>query len=345
MASGCGKTIPHITHDKIGQPTNIDDFLTMLEYRLGKENIFQYQNGNIILVHINGEDAYTFNTALNGVCKRSTRVDGGRDHLVKSRPRVSMTSSNDGDFKFSVGEYFSTGLSIIQEHYKPDYEFAPTSRSGPSYCLNYPSSTAVYIGDSRFQSRFADIPFGWNSYLGLFKAGEKSTTDHYALILKNGFFEPYLKDQKAQFNSKIDELIIAKKAKAKEERERAWKIQQENARLMKIKRDSARIDISRKENIGRRICKNGTLTYQHYKGYVVMGKPATQKMSEAGQIVAQLEDFSSDKYRIKFRVLNFGIPGGKLKGNTSEYPFMGDFKIEPGLVYWDEVTDWFMCGD
>jgi len=60
--------------------------------------------------------------------------------------------------------------------------------------------------------------------------------------------------------------------------------------------------------------------------------------------VGFLEGYSKDGYRIKFRATGWATYSRKLKANPVSPPSFGDFNTKPGVIYWDDVKDWFLCG-
>lgn len=100
------------------------------------------------------------------------------------------------------------------------------------------------------------------------------------------------------------------------------------------KRVSAKEQISHKGNIGRLVCRNGTLQF-----------PVNRYHSEQiqGQLQGFLEGFSEDGYRIQFRVSVWAIPHDRYAPPGSSTPRLGNLIANAGLVYWDDVTNWFLC--
>lgn len=109
------------------------------------------------------------------------------------------------------------------------------------------------------------------------------------------------------------------------------------------KRDWAKMSISRNENIGRKICKDGFLEYSWYTGYVVLGQPQYRDAREKGQLQGYLEGFSQDGYRVKFRVLGWATETERLRFSPAQAPRLGEFSAQQGAIYWDDVKEWFLC--
>lgn len=140
-----------------------------------------------------------------------------------------------------------------------------------------------------------------------------------------------------------------RKTKLEQERKR---IELDNARRQaqtarieaeKNARNFAKWEISNPDNIGRKICKFGDLKYSWSNGHVVFGKLHYENAIEFGQIIAFLEEYSPDGYRIKFRVLGWANEGGALKYQPMQPPLLGEFSTLAGGIYWDDVKDWSLC--
>lgn len=110
---------------------------------------------------------------------------------------------------------------------------------------------------------------------------------------------------------------------------------------IQVNRDNAKNIISKKQNYGRKICKNGTLQYSKYTGIMMFGKPYYINHSTPGQVMAYLEDFSDDGYRIKIRVAGWGIEIGRLELSAS--PTLDGLTAQEGMVSWSDVLGWFIC--
>jgi hypothetical protein len=145
--------------------------------------------------------------------------------------------------------------------------------------------------------------------------------------------EAYEKEQKAYEKEQ-------KRIALEEEKRRAERIKLDGDRQ---KRDLAKILISNNANIGSKICKNGNLEYSWTRGVVVLGELVYTKAVEKGQMQAFLEGFSQDGYRIKFRISGWATDTGRLRYNPSAPPRLGEFSLQQGAIYWDDVKDWFVC--
>jgi hypothetical protein len=109
-------------------------------------------------------------------------------------------------------------------------------------------------------------------------------------------------------------------------------------------REYARDTVARPENIGSRICKNGSLSYQTLSTYFLRhGQSQYVARTEPGQLVAFLEGISPDRYRIQFRVAAWATETGSLSAGAAGPVSFEMFAVVPGTVYWDEVTGWFNC--
>ncbi|MEJ2620028.1 MAG: hypothetical protein P8163_07125, partial [Candidatus Thiodiazotropha sp.] len=119
-------------------------------------------------------------------------------------------------------------------------------------------------------------------------------------------------------------------------------IRSEMDKLAEQERKLARTSISRKENIGKRICKNGTSLYTYYLG-IFLSEPQYKKIKEDGPLVGYLEKYSEDGSRIQFRVLGWATSTARLEYNPASTPKLDEFEIIPGTIYWDNVDKWFLC--
>lgn len=117
----------------------------------------------------------------------------------------------------------------------------------------------------------------------------------------------------------------------------------EKARLDLQRRETARQVISNKQNIGHRVCKNGSLKYSMNSGYVIMGQARYPEYSESGQAVAFLEGISPDGYKIQLRMNGWATQNGRLQYEPVGYPFLDGMNTQPGGILWDDVKDWFLC--
>lgn len=89
---------------------------------------------------------------------------------------------------------------------------------------------------------------------------------------------------------------------------------------------------------GTRICKAGQFDF------VITTGTLSSTGQAAGHLIAQLDGFSDNKDRLRFRVLGFDIPSraGRIAPFASD-PRMGEFFATPGLVYWDRAAVWAVC--
>ena len=74
-----------------------------------------------------------------------------------------------------------------------------------------------------------------------------------------------------------------------------------------------------------------------------MNQPHYEGVAEQGQLVAFLENYSADGNRIQIRMAGWATPSARLRYNPAHHPKMGPLGSEPGVVYWDDVKDWFIC--
>src|SRR5690554_5429580 len=151
----------------------------------------------------------------------------------------------------------------------------------------------------------------------------------------------------AELKHKEQEAYEVKRKQEEYEREqRRLKREEERRKAEEAerqKRDWAKMSISRNENIGRKICKDGFLEYSWYTRYVVLGQPQYRDAREKGQLQGYLEGFSQDGYRVKFRVSGWATDTGRLRFNHAQAPRLGEFSAQQGAIYWDDVKEWFLC--
>lgn len=175
-------------------------------------------------------------------------------------------------------------------------------------------------------------------------------------------FDPFSQVQKLtitnavpekDYSKALSELIESDKASAAKSAEaekarinEAQKLRQakQDAEL-RIRRDNAKYMLSRRSSIGKRICMNGDIKYSYDTGSRVFNRLVLQDISEPGQLVAYLEGFSEDGYRIQFRVAGWATDRGKLKIAPTDTPTIDGITTQPGVVAWSDVSNWFLCGE
>ncbi|MDA8140226.1 MAG: cell envelope integrity protein TolA [Desulfobacteraceae bacterium] len=190
----------------------------------------------------------------------------------------------------------------------------------------------VAIDEERLQNRYSQFdPFKNLKKLTVTNTPISSTHAEALAELK-----AQEKKQEEESRKRIEEEL-SKKERAEIEQKAA------SARNENKKRDLAKASISNQQNIGRQICKNGSL--QYYTAYIILGQPQYMYESERGWIAAFLEGFSIDGYRIQFRVAGWGTASGYLRQKPSAHPSLDNFSTQPGIIYWDDVKDWYLCGE
>lgn len=100
----------------------------------------------------------------------------------------------------------------------------------------------------------------------------------------------------------------------------------------------ARRDVFLASSMGTRICSYGTFNYVITTGTISAPGQAP------GYLVAQLDGFSDDKTRLRFRVL--GVDISSRRGRVAPFasdPQFGEFVATPGIVYWDRTESWSAC--
>lgn len=185
-------------------------------------------------------------------------------------------------------------------------------------------------------------PFRNLSHLTILNTPVKQSSLNALSALKFKEQEAYeLKRKQDAYEREQRRLQREEERRKAEEAER--RRQAEEARLEQEKRDWAKMSISRSDNIGRKICKDGMLEYSWYTGYVILGQPQYRDSIEKGQIQGYLEGFSQDGYRVKFRVSGWATDTGRLRFNPAQAPRLEEFSAQQGAIYWDDVKEWFLC--
>jgi hypothetical protein len=318
LLSGCGHMSPYFKdYRTFNSPSSLDELLSKSEELFGEQNIHKYRDGQIIDIHIRGLHSLHCAEQLGFALQDLSRRKG-----------YSVTQSNTIDFygvPIEVGGRARLALSIINKDYEPSYVLKSVKSRYGNHSRKYRDADLL------------SIPFGWQ-IVGQFKKSADRTKNIHVVILREEFYEEIF----AEHRQRTPEY----KAKYKENAQRSYEALkqrlEEKQQHRQAVRENARSTISQRQNIGKQIRKNGMLTYQEGTGILIFGVEQLRDHSESGQIVAQLEDFSQDGYRIKFRVLNFATPRGRLSHPTVDYPFMDKYKIQPGMVYWDDVDNWVL---
>ena len=90
--------------------------------------------------------------------------------------------------------------------------------------------------------------------------------------------------------------------------------------------------------LGTRICQDGEFDY------VITTGTISAAGSAPGTLIGQLDGFSEEKTRLRFRVLGSDIPSrhGRVAPFVGD-PRMGEFVATPGAVYWDRTKFWTVC--
>jgi hypothetical protein len=128
------------------------------------------------------------------------------------------------------------------------------------------------------------------------------------------------------------------RAKEKERQE----IERRRLGAERLKRENAKSQISHDYNIGQQICKDGNVKYSYFSGFYIMGHPSHRNTSHPARIMAFLEGFSPDGYRIKIRISGWA-PIGRTAPRPSDYLRMDGVVIQPEIVQWDDVKEWYLC--
>jgi hypothetical protein len=335
LLSGCGFLVVPISQEyHIGNPASLDDLISKIEARIGEENVTALEGGKLIDIRTGSEpNTWTIHQALAALCERTTIKTG--PHGAKTNKMAAYKRGHSGNFQIPVLDHLREAVPLASKQYESDnrlFELAPHS----SYCIQYP-----------LPEKIIDIPFGWVN-VAKYKKGENETRNHnrHLIIAHREFFDPLLAEQRAFAEEKAAAEVARNreiKAQAEEIMKREEEVRKRKEASRKSQREYLKDHLAIPENLGRKICKDGTLRYKNYLGFNALVNPAIEQRSDPGQVVAQLDDLSPDRYRIKFRVLNWATITGKLSGRPPDYPFMGDFKVEPGAVYWDDVVDWRLC--
>ena len=124
------------------------------------------------------------------------------------------------------------------------------------------------------------------------------------------------------------------------ERERAREAQ-ESARLQREEQlrieTAANVAKLLESSEGTRICKNGVIDY-------VLEPGIRREKRKDGVLIGQLEGLSTDQSRLKFRVVGHFIPNQEDYETQYSHSYkMGEYIVQPGIVYWDVVDHWKVC--
>lgn len=117
--------------------------------------------------------------------------------------------------------------------------------------------------------------------------------------------------------------------------------ERERAQLAKDLRKAKMQSLS----IGTRICRHGVFRYTAVGG-VIAGSVISAGRQTEGWLVGQLDGFSTDNEKIRFRVLGHNMPKRNAQATSppmANDPVMGDFMATPGIVYWDDTGNWAPC--
>ena len=96
-----------------------------------------------------------------------------------------------------------------------------------------------------------------------------------------------------------------------------------------------------RENIGRTICKSGTIKYLSTSRH---NRASPQEYAEDGQLQAYLEKTSPDGSRVQFRMSGFSFHDNRTRsiiiGSSTKFD---QHEYSAGNVLWDKVDDWYFC--
>lgn len=131
-------------------------------------------------------------------------------------------------------------------------------------------------------------------------------------------------------------LVPRARLKLAEARSREQRQRQAQETADRQARETARRNLFQSENIGRLVCKAGSMTFPGSRG------------PRAGQIQAFIEGFNPDGSRMRVRIHGYAFaqPLRLSSGFVmvpSEPPRMGNLVAQQGAVAWDEPLGWEIC--
>ena len=96
-------------------------------------------------------------------------------------------------------------------------------------------------------------------------------------------------------------------------------------------------------DIGRLVCRFGTLHYRSNTGLSALGHSHFTDHQQEGYISAFIESFSPERNRLQLRVNGFGTQSGRTDAPAHTHPSIGGLSSEPGRIFWDESKNWYFC--
>ena len=99
--------------------------------------------------------------------------------------------------------------------------------------------------------------------------------------------------------------------------------------------------------VGSTICKIGTLSYTYIVMTSVSGHEYTEQRQKRMQLVASLEELSSDGTMLRFRMVqlnNVGDANYQFSYSRKHPLYFDEFLYRPGQAFWDKAAQWYSCG-
>ncbi len=349
---------------------NCDDFITQSGETNKSINIKTVDGKKIDIVDILGEETIIHNGKIStyypySSLKKFNFKYGVNCHInvlrdVKTIKRISDTTHQ---VKLNNGKEIQTGLYPVKKSYGQAYHSSYGRRD----------ISGMFLVDLDSNINFIDTDGNLNKIDAVGDINAYKSLPLYSQFLELTVIDKpinsdlskkvnvFVDKQKSEYEKAIKKKKLALLLRAREREEENRKTEKarlkaaatrlkakQKAEAEKIqqkqkKREWAKTIISSNNNIGRKICKDGILKGEQllYDGRVILGRQHYESRQENGQLLAYLEGFSPDGYRIQFRILGYSIKAGRT--NYYSPPNMGDFKAQQGAIYWDDVSEWYLC--
>ncbi|MCG8095861.1 MAG: hypothetical protein JAZ17_19960 [Candidatus Thiodiazotropha endolucinida] len=359
MLAGC-QTKPSnkgrvLNHDRapqnlVSKPANelshlksIDDLVNELTKELNQDQISIQDNGRTIIIRYPAKPSdvrILEGRILNRICEYQLG-DKQLQRMSDIRLQTSYYLKYGGPNNPMVS--FNEPIEVVKERIQKKAPYAIISvlnESNGFLCVKYEAK------DTRTSNELFMVPLFSGRTFGEFKRGQNSTSMAHMIILKQDLLQPVVDRAYQKYVNNAPSREHQAKRYAEQHRKKSEESRKQVAKREaneKRKREKAKYMLSNRDAIGERICKDGTLNYTSSSGIYFKGELVTNKRSTRGQIIAFLEGYSDNGYRIKFRVANWATPNGKIPGKLVGIPSMDGLAITSGTVYWDDVKDWHPC--
>lgn len=144
----------------------------------------------------------------------------------------------------------------------------------------------------------------------------------------------------------FEEAVIAieiSRKKAEDEKMRKAEETKLQAQRDKLKHKKELELMIKPAGIGRKICRDGKLTFQAHRNLVIdpyNGGPI-QNYKNDGQISGFIEGVSPDKTRLQIRISGFAFKTSGI--NPVSTPMLENIPAQAGSITWDSKERWFFC--